>query len=127
MPFLSDTVLTKMQHSPPCRLSIIDVLPIAVNYAVRAAGSSTAVVASPEEGAVVRVGSGQPVKAFQVALKSMKQGEKASLKIKPECKLSCLPILPPEGPPAHFNGGRTLPFCFLILSSLHPPHPLTFS
>ena len=61
----------------------------AVKYAVRAAGSGTAVVASPEEGAVLHVGSGQPVKAFQVALKSMKQGEKASLKIKPECKLSC--------------------------------------
>ena len=58
---------------------------------MRVAGSSTAAMASPEEGAVVLVGSGQPVKAFQIALKTMKQGEKASLKIKPECKP--LPLL----------------------------------
>ena len=56
-------------------------------------------MASPEEGAVVQVGSGQPLKAFPVALKSMKQGEKASLKIKPECKPSlCLSMLPSVRP-----------------------------
>ena len=64
-----------------------------MKYTVRAVGSSTAVVASPEEGAVVQVGSGQPLKAFPIALKSMKQGEKASLKIKPECKPPALPYL----------------------------------
>ena len=59
----------------------------AVEYAIRVAGSSQTIAESPLGGAVVLVGSGQPIKAFQVALKSMKQGEKVSLKIKPECKL----------------------------------------
>ena len=51
------------------------------------AGSEEAVASSTAEGAVVAVGSGQPVKAFQVALKTMKEGEKTKLKIKPECEL----------------------------------------
>ena len=34
---------------------------------------------------MVAVGSGQPLRAFQAALKSMKEGEKATLQIKPEC------------------------------------------
>ena len=58
----------------------------AVEYAIRVAGSSQTIAESPLGGAVVLVGSRQPIKAFQVALKSMKQGEKVSLKIKPECK-----------------------------------------
>ena len=73
---------------------------------------------------MVQMGSGQPVKAFQVALKSMKQGEKASLKIKPECKLSRLPILPSEGPPA-LSAGHALLQCSVSVSCLHPPHPGT--
>lgn len=58
----------------------------AVEYAIRVAGSSQTIAETPLGGAVVLVGSGQPIKAFQVALKSMKQGEKVSLKVKPECK-----------------------------------------
>lgn len=57
----------------------------AVKYEVRLAGGKDALAASPAEGAVVAVGSGQPLKAFQVALKSMKEGERATLQIKPEC------------------------------------------
>ena len=60
----------------------------AVRYSVRAEGSSEALLSSEEGGSVVLVGSGQPVKAFAAALKTMKQGEKASLKIKPECEAS---------------------------------------
>lgn len=61
----------------------------AVKYEVRLAGSKEAVAASPEEGAVVAVGSGAPLRGFQTALKSMKEGERASLKLKPEC--ACVP------------------------------------
>lgn len=65
----------------------------AVKYSVRAEGGSKAILSSSEEGSVVLVGSGQPIRAFQFALKTMKQGEKASLKIKPECEQSspCTP------------------------------------
>ena len=54
---------------------------------MRVAGSEEAVASSAAEGSVVAVGSGQPLKAFQVALKTMKEGEKTKLKIKPACEL----------------------------------------
>ena len=57
-----------------------------MRYSVRAEGSSEALLSSEEGGSVVLVGSGQPMKAFTAALKTMKQGERASLKIKPECE-----------------------------------------
>ena len=87
-------ISSKLSTAPQSRLQLPALLggivegphDAAVKYAVRAAGTSAAVAASPEEGTVVHVGSGQPIKAFQVALKTMKQGEKASLKIKPACK-----------------------------------------
>ena len=60
----------------------------AVRYSVRAEGSSEALLSSEEGGSVVLVGSGQPMKAFTAALKTMKQGERASLKIRPECEAS---------------------------------------
>jgi len=56
-----------------------------VRYSVKAV-SSTHVLSSPEEGTVVQVDGEQLVKAFGVALKTMKQGEKVSLNIKPECE-----------------------------------------
>ena len=59
-----------------------------MRYSVRAEGSSEALLSSEEGGSVVLVGSGQPMKAFTAALKTMKQGERASLKIKPECEAS---------------------------------------
>lgn len=59
----------------------------AVKYSVRVAGSNAPVASSSDHGDVVAVGSGQPLKAFQVALKTMKEGEKALLHIKPECML----------------------------------------
>jgi FKBP-type peptidyl-prolyl cis-trans isomerase len=59
---------------------------VAVRYSIRLAGSSGAVVASSSsDGDVVDVGSGKPLKAFQVALKTMKEGEKAALHINPQC------------------------------------------
>ncbi len=90
-----------------------------MKYVVRAAGSSTAAMASPEEGAVVQVGSGQPLKAFPIALKSMKQGEKAFLKIKPECTPLSLPILSSLCPPTHST--------VLSMPHLCPPHISVFT
>lgn len=58
----------------------------AVKYEVRVAGSGDVVASSTAEGDVVEVASGKPLKAFGVALKTMQQGEKATLKIKPECE-----------------------------------------
>lgn len=66
---------------------------------------------------MVLVGSRQPIKAFQVALKSMKQGEKVSLKIKPECK----PHSTMRAPHATLSID-TLHACMLSLTI--PPEPL---
>ncbi len=66
---------------------------------MRVGGSAGAsVAASSADGDVVSVGSCQ-LKAFQVALKTMKEGEKVTLHIKPEC----------TGPP----------FCFALYLCLH--------
>ena len=59
---------------------------------MRVAGSEEAVASSAAEGSVVAVGSGEPMKAFQVALKTMKEGEKTKLKIKPECEHGFLQV-----------------------------------
>ncbi|CAL8470896.1 g10438 [Coccomyxa elongata] len=69
-----------------------------VRYTVRAGGSNGASVASSSaDGDVVSVGSCQ-LKAFQVALKTMKEGEKVTLHIKPEYGYSA--EARPEGVPA---------------------------
>lgn len=58
----------------------------AVRYFVRLKGSDGKPIASSSaDGDVVAVGTCKP-KAFQVALKTMKEAEKANLLIKPDCE-----------------------------------------
>lgn len=58
-----------------------------MRYSVRLASDGTSPIASSSpDGDVVAVGSGKPMRAFQVALKTMKEGEKVTMKIKPECE-----------------------------------------
>ena len=59
-----------------------------MRYSVRVRGNDGASVASSSaDGDVVSVGTCQ-LKAFQVALKTMKEGEKVNLHIIPECTRS---------------------------------------
>lgn len=58
----------------------------AVTYTLRVKGQSTPFQESPEDGYEASLDKGVICPAFDIALKKMKKGEKASLVIKSECK-----------------------------------------
>ena len=61
----------------------------AVTYKVRLAGSAEVVAESPEGGLELTLSAPRPEvpRGINIALRTMKRGEKALLKLKPECEL----------------------------------------